>query len=303
MTDPTSFSNSLTKSNQTALDSSGPKSAYLKYALVNPVNIVLLCMVPFFAIVQQQWWLLGLFFSLEALWLLLAPNFRPFRKPWLDKLWLQEKEKERKKKQSERFEKLAKKEKIRALQFRELQKRIEKMAQDNSSLSMELLRPEISRLEDLVDDFLDLSLLSQNYHEYAKSGSLQKIEDELHRYETQIKELSQEDERRVVAQKNYNTLLKRKEKQQELMRNLQIIEGQLEGMEHSFQLLADEILGMRHLADFSKRLSEMTTGIELVRQTYQETELFWADSEEKSLSGSSQSLGQIERDRQVVSVK
>jgi len=163
---------------------------------------------------------------------------------------------------------------MRALALRELQVRIHKMAQDNTSFSVDLLSNDLTKLEDLVDDFLDLSTVSVRYSEYLDHFNLEELEGDIRRYNLQVEKLPLGDERRTVAQKNLAVLLQRKDRYKELRRNLQTARGQMDLMENTFRLLGDEIVTMQSPSELGTRLDELREGVEAVRQTTRETERF-----------------------------
>ena len=78
-----------------------------------------------------------------------------------------------------------------------------KMAQDNASFSVDLLSSDIAKLEDLVDDFLDMAQVASRYEAYLKDMNLVEIEKDITRYSNQVDKLPVGDERRKVAQKTW----------------------------------------------------------------------------------------------------
>ena len=146
------------------------------------------------------------------------------------------------------------------------------MARDNATFSVELLSADISKLEDLVDDFLDMAHVASRYHAYLEDMNLSEIEKDINRYTNQTDKLPFGDERRKVAQKNLEVLLSRKDRYLELRRNLQTARGQMDLMENTFRLLADEIVGMQNPRELGARLDELREGVAAVRDASRETE-------------------------------
>jgi hypothetical protein len=247
---------------------------YSKYAFWNPYNLSLIAGASAAAMVTGHWWLALVAGAGEALWMLFAPDSKLLQKLWFDKVWDSELSTERKARQTEKFNKLPDTEKMRALALRELQVRIHKMAQDNASFTVDLLSNDLTKLEDLVDDFLDLSTVSVRYSEYLDHFNLEELEGDIRRYNLQVEKLPLGDERRTVAQKNLAVLLQRKDRYKELRRNLQTARGQMDLMENTFRLLGDEIVTMQSSSELGTRLDELREGVEAVRQTTRETERF-----------------------------
>ena len=77
---------------------------------------------------------------------------------------------------------------------------------------------------------------------------LEEIEADIRRYQLQVEKLPLGDERRTVAQKNLSVLPQRKDRYKELRRSLQTARGQMDLIENTFSLLADEIVSMNEVA-------------------------------------------------------
>jgi hypothetical protein len=175
---------------------------YARYAFMNPYNLSLIAGSAAAAAATGHWWLALCAAAGEAVWMLFAPDSKLLRRAWFDKVWQTEQNAARKKKQAEKFNALPDAEKERALGLRAVQTRIERMAQENPSFSVELLRGEMHKLEDLVDDFLDLATVCARYDKYLATFNLEELEADLRRYQLQVEKLPAGDERRTVAQKN-----------------------------------------------------------------------------------------------------
>ena len=247
---------------------------YAKYAFANPYNLSLLAGAGSEALLTGHWWVGLCAVAAEAVWMLFAPDSRLLRKKWFDPIWDSEQEAARKARQAAKFNALPDEEKERALKLREQQKRIEKMAKDNASFSVDLLSTDIAKLEDLVDDFLDMAAVSSRYDSYLKDMNLPDIEQDIRRYTLQSEKLPAGDERRKVAQKNLEVLLSRKDRYMDLRRNLQTARGQMDLMENTFLLLADEIVGMQNPRELGARLDELREGVAAVQETSRETERY-----------------------------
>jgi hypothetical protein len=104
--------------------------------------------------------------------------------------------------------------------------------------------------------------------------NLSEIEQDIRRYTLQSEKLPVGDERRKVAQKNLEVLLSRKDRYMDLRRNLQTARGQMDLMENTFRLLADEIVGMQNPSELGARLDELREGVAAVQETSRETERF-----------------------------
>ncbi len=259
--------NSLVK--RSAKDKSPP---YVRYAFLNPYNLSMIAGASAAAAATGHWWLAMCAAAGEAIWMLFAPDSKLLRRAWFDKVWQDEQEAERKKRQAKKWSALPEAERQRALLLREVQGRIHKMAQENPSFSVEMLRGELGKLEDLVDDFLDLATVCARYDKYLETFNLEELEADLRRYQLQVEKLPAGDERRSVAQKNLQVLLSRKDRYKDLRRSLQTARGQMDLMENTFRLLADEIVSMREPSELGTRLEDLREGVKAVREAASETE-------------------------------
>jgi hypothetical protein len=253
---------------------SADKPPYVRYAFWNPYNLTLIGGAAAAALATGHWWM-GMFAAAgEAIWMLFAPDSRLLRKVWFDKVWEGEQAEIRQAQQRVKFRALPEREQQRALALRNLQKRINQMAVDNPSFTVDLLRSDLNKLEDLVGDFLDLATAAARYEEYLNHFNLDALENDIRRYELQVEKYPSGDDRRGVAQKNLAVLMSRKDRWKELRRDLQTVRGQMDLMENTFRLLGDEIVGMQSPAELGERLDTLRDGVESVRQTAQETEKF-----------------------------
>jgi hypothetical protein len=109
------------------------------------------------------------------------------------------------------------------------------------------------------------------YQDYLRSVDLDEIERDMRRYQ-QIIEKSPQGEKRTLAQKNLTVLEKRREKTAEIRNYLSSARGQLELIENTFRLLADQIVTMRSPTELGGQLDELLDGVEAVRQTTRETD-------------------------------
>ncbi|MBL9003397.1 MAG: hypothetical protein JNJ46_04070 [Myxococcales bacterium] len=245
---------------------------YYRYAFVNPYNLSLLAGAGVAAAATGQWWLGVLAAAGEALWMLFAPDSKLLRRNIWDKIWESEQVAAQKKRQAAKFAALPDAEKVRALTLRDTQMKIQKLAQDNPSFSVDLLSADFGKLDEVVDDFLELATLATRYDRYLDTFKLEEIEADIRRYQLQVEKLPVGDERRTVAQKNLSVLLQRKDRYKELRRSLQTARGQMDLIENTFSLLADEIVSMNEAHQLGDRLDNLREGVAAVREAAKETE-------------------------------
>jgi hypothetical protein len=75
-----------------------------------------------------------------------------------------------------------------------------------------------------------------------------------------------------LARMNLAIILKRLDKMKEIRRYLDVARGQLDLIENSFPLIADQIVSMQSPQQLSGQLDELLDGVESIRQTAVETE-------------------------------
>src|SRR5262249_25524920 len=100
---------------------------------------------------------------------------------------------------------------------------------------------------------------------------INEIESDLRRYQ-QIIDKSPQGDKRTLAQKNLAVLEKRREKAGEIRNYLSSARGQLELIENTFRLLADQIVTMQSPTELGGQLDDRLDGVEAVRQTTRETD-------------------------------
>jgi len=248
------------------------KRPYLKFAFSNPYNLSLfggliaaagLTFNPLLAIVAV---------GVEALWLLYAPDSKRLRHllwdPKFDKVRQALLAEER----GQRVALLQLPERKRVDQLIARQAEIHRLAAQNPSFTGELLRTELTKTERLVDAFIDMAVTSVRYDAYLRSVNLDELDTQRARLERDIKFGKAGDPQTDLAKKNLAVVMKRQDKMKEIGRYLDVARGQLDLIENSFQLIADNIVTMQSPQELSGQLNELLDGVESIRQTAVETE-------------------------------
>jgi hypothetical protein len=81
-----------------------------------------------------------------------------------------------------------------------------------------------------------------------------------------------DDQQLQIARKNFEIVTKRLERMAEIRRYLEVARGQLDLIENSFQLIADQIVTMQSPKELSGQLDELLDGVEAIRETVRDTE-------------------------------
>lgn len=248
------------------------KRPYLKMAFANPYNLSLffgtlaaagLTLNPILAMVAL---------GLEALWLLHAPDSGRLKHilwdPRFDKLRKALEAQER----AERLKDLGEGERMRVETLVARREEIGRLAAQNPSFTGELLRGELVKTDKLVGAFVDVSLTCVRYEGYLKTIDDRALQKDADRYAAAVRAGAPDDPRTGLSQKNLAIVLKRQERMQEIKRYLGVARGQLDLIENSFQLIADQIVTMQSPQELSGQLDELLNGVEAIRETARDTE-------------------------------
>lgn len=245
----------------------GDKPPYARYAFLNPYNLTLLAGATATAAATGHWWIAVCAAASEGLWMLFAPDSKVLRSAWFDKMWLAQKQAELEEQQDQKLAKMWPNDVIRFRTLREQQARIFKLAVENPSLTTELISSELEKVGALLDDFLDLAVLCARSEQHLQTFDFKELQRTYEQYTAQLAAYPPGDRRRSVAQKNVDVLKKRRSRFDELQRLVQTSRGQMDLMENTFRLLADEILTMATPTELGTRLDELRIGVEAVRET------------------------------------
>ncbi len=253
-------------------DSLLEKRPYLRFAFANPYNLSL-----FFGTLAASLLTLNPVLGLvaiggEALWLLHAPDSRRLRHllwdPRFEKLRAAMEAEERER----RMQGLGEEERERVNALVAKQQEIRRLASNNPSFTGDLLRGELVKTDRLVDAFIDMAITCARYEAYLASVDVDGLENDRARWERAIKTGAESDPQVDIAKRNLAVILRRQEKMKEISRYLSVAQGQLDLIENSFQLIADQIVTMQSPQQLSTQLDELLDGVDSIRQATIDTE-------------------------------
>ena len=248
------------------------KRPYLKFAFSNPYNLSLfggalaaagLTLNPLLALTA---------IGLEGLWLLYAPDSKRLRHLLWDPRFEQVREAMLQQERQARMQGLSESDRTRVTELISRQRQIRLLANSNPSFTGELLRAELVKTDRLVDAFIDMATNTARYEQYLSSVDLNALSRERTRWEVNVKAGKEGDPEVEVARKNLAIVLKRIDKLQEIKRYMAVARGQLDLIDNSFQLIADQIVTMQSPQQLSGQLDELLDGVESIRQTAVDTE-------------------------------
>jgi hypothetical protein len=240
---------------------------YTRYAFLNPYNLSLLIGTGAAAAATGQWWLGVCGAAGEALWLLFAPESKFLRKNWFDKMWSEAKLEAVRKEQEKKLEQLHPVDQQRVAYLREQKERIHQLARENPSLTAELMKAELTKLEILVEDFINIAVKCTRAERHLEGIDLRSMESAWRAYKGQVEAMPEGDKRRAVAKKNMEVLEQRRNRWEELKKSVQTARGQMDLMENTFKLLGDEIVTMSNPDALGARLDDLRIGVEAIRET------------------------------------
>ena len=248
------------------------KRPYLKFAFSNPYNLSLfggalaaagLTLNPLLALTA---------IGLEALWLLYAPDSKRLRHLLWDPRFEQVREALLQQEREVRMQGLSENDRTRVTELISRQRQIRLLANSNPSFTGELLRAELVKTDRLVDAFIDMATNTARYEQYLSSVDLNALSRERTRWEVNVKAGKDGDPEVEVARKNLAIVLKRIDRLQEIKRYMGVARGQLDLIDNSFQLIADQIVTMQSPQQLSGQLDELLDGVESIKQTAVDTE-------------------------------
>ncbi len=202
----------------------------------------------------------------EALWLLFAPDSKFLQRRWFDRLWTEARADAAKKLEGERLQQLHPMDAQRVVNLREQKERILDLARENPSLTVELMKDELGKLDTLILDFTRIALQCTRAERHLQSFDLKSMEGAWQGYKKQVQQMPEGDKRRAVAQKNMDVLEQRRNRFEDLKKSVQAARGQMDLMENTFKLLGDEIVTMSTPEALGARLDDLRIGVEAVRE-------------------------------------
>lgn len=245
---------------------------YARYAFANPYNLSLLAGAATVALATGNWMVGVAAAGAEALWMLFAPDSRLLRRFWFDKKHTELLEAAKEERLQATIANLPERDRGRCLGLREKVRQIDRLSEQNPAFTAELLRSELGKLSALADSFVEMSVTCTRYIEYLNTVDLEALERDVRRYAGIVDRAPQGDEQRTLALKNLEVLQRRRAKIAEIRKYVGTARAQLDLIENTFQLLADQIVTMRSPQELSGQLDSLLDGVEAVRQTTRETE-------------------------------
>jgi hypothetical protein len=208
----------------------------------------------------------------EALWLLYAPESARLRHLLWDPRFEQVRLALEQEARAERLQLLANADRQRVERLVAQKRDIQRLAAQNPSFAGDLLRGELVKTDRLVEAFLDMAVTCARYEQYLDSIDIAGLDKDRDRWDRAIRGGKDGEPQTEIAKKNLAVIMKRFEKVQEIRRYLGVARGQLDLIENSFRLLADQIVTMQSPQQLSGQLDELLDGVQAIKDSAADTE-------------------------------
>ena len=248
------------------------KPPYFRMAFANPYNLALLGGAIAASVLTLNPVIALAAFGAEGLWLLHGPDSRLLRKVLWDPQYEQALEAQRAQARAARLYSIKQVDRDRCVDLMDKQRQINTLALGNPSFTGDLMRGELAKTTKLVDSFVDLAVTCNRYQDYLETVDFNALERDRRSYESRAANEKNTQQERDIAQKNLNVILKRIDKLREIRNYLGVARAQLDLIENSFRLIADQIVTMQSPAELSGQLDDLLNGVESVKQTAVDTE-------------------------------
>lgn len=243
---------------------------YLKAAFLNAYNLSLLGGAAAASALTGDW-LIGLgALGLEALWLVLGPDLKPFQRA-VREADRQEREKADRKRVDALMAELPEREWQRAKALDELRREIERDMAHNPSFQAILMQTELEKLSQLHSSFVRLAHACRRAESYLQAVDVRELERQLTTQQN-IREKMADEGVRELAVKNAAVLQKRLETIKEIETFLARARGQMNLIENSVRLLRDQALTMTSPDQLTEQLDDLLTGVDAVQQSVKDAE-------------------------------
>jgi hypothetical protein len=253
---------------------------YLRYAFLNPYNLSLLAGAGATAAATGHWWIAVCAAATEGLWMLFAPDSKILQRTLWQKRWNTARQGDVEERQNKKFLRLTPEDQARATALRDQRARIYQLAADNPSLAADLMKDELTKLDALLEDYLDLAIVCARCETQLRGFDVDDLRRRWQFYQEQVKRFPKVDKRHEVAEKNMEVLSQRKNRMEAMQKNLQTARGHMDLMENSFRLLGDEIVTMADPTELATRLDDLRIGVQAIRETSEEGEEAYDELEE-----------------------
>lgn len=252
----------------------GTKPSYLKAAFLNVYNLSLLGGAAFASLATGDWFIGAAAVGVEALWLLLGPDLRPFRRA-VDQADREAREAADRARVNKLIEALPQRDWQRAKALDELKREIERDMQHNPSFQAILLQSELDKLAQLHSSFVTLATACNRAESYLDAADPKELERQMNAQRA-IVDRMEDPSVKDIARKNLEVLSRRKETIKDIENFLARARGQMNLIENSVRLLRDQALTMTSPSQLGDELDDLLTGVDAIQQSAKDTEALFS---------------------------
>ncbi len=248
----------------------GGSPNYLKAAFLNVYNLALLGGAATAAALTGDW-LIGVgALGVEALWLVLGPDLKPFQRA-VRESDRQQREKEDRARVDKLMAELSEREWQRAKALDELRREIERDMANNPSFQAILLATELEKLSQLHASFVRLASACRRSESYLQAVDVRDLQRQI-AAQKNLQEKMTDEAVRDLAGKNARVLEKRLETIKDIETFLARARGQMNLIENSVRLLRDQALTMTSPDQLTEQLDDLLNGVDAVQASVKEAE-------------------------------
>jgi hypothetical protein len=248
------------------------KHPYLRMAFANPYNLSLLIGSIAVATIIQEPLLALTAVSAEVLWLVFGSGSEFLQRLVWDPAIERARREIEGKARATFLAALDPDERRRVDSLVERQQTIRNLAAQNPSFTGDLLRNELSKTNRLVDAFVEMALNCARYEHYLASIDPSELKRDRDDYSEAVRKGDPADQQTQIARKNLEIVNKRLDRMAEIARYLSVARGQLDLIDNSFQLIADQIMTMQSPKELSGQLDDLLDGVDAIREAARDTE-------------------------------
>lgn len=251
-------------------DSQPRKPSYFKAAFANVYNLSLLGGVTTAALATGEPWLFGVGALLEGLWLLFATDSKRLRRA-VDAQHQDELRALALRNMRDETLVLPGPERARVARLGSTISDLKAEAKRNTSIAGDFMQLQLDRLDDLILEFVHLSVTSFGARAYVAKLDLKGLSREREQHRN-IMESSQDLESRDLARKNMELLDKRLGVVEDLNRFAGRAGGQLSLIENTVGLLRDQIMTLATPEALTSQLDSLVASVDAIRDASKEAE-------------------------------
>jgi hypothetical protein len=231
----------------------------------NPYNVSLFTGAIVLSYALDATWLAVCASALEIVWLLYAPDSAWLRRLWLDPTWEAQRKADAAARLAARATSLGFADQKRARFLGEQRTRIGDLARENPSFATAMLVAELDKLDGLTCEFVDLGVAVAQRERHLGTFDAPALRRAWDGYQAQCQVFRVGDLRHEVAAQNLEVLKRRWDRHEDLVRSVQAARGQMDLIESSVRLLADEVVTMAAPGELGQRLDELRIAVDAIR--------------------------------------